>query len=55
MRRANVSLGRKFGIDDKVAADQRGNGLDVSLNVYANSDLAQKLQAVRKLEAELIQ
>lgn len=55
MRRANASLGRKAGIDDKVAADQRGHGLGVSLDVYANSDLSQKVEAVRKLEAVVIQ
>jgi integrase len=55
MRRANASLGRKAGIDDKVAADQRGHGLGVSLDVYANSDLSQKVEAVRKLEALVIQ
>lgn len=55
MRRANASLGRKAHIDDKVAADQRGHGLGVSLDVYANSDLSQKIEAVRKLEAVVIQ
>jgi hypothetical protein len=55
MRRANASLGRKAGIDDKVAADQRGHGLGVSLDFYANSDLSQKVEAVRKLEALVIQ
>lgn len=33
--------GRKAGIDDKVAADQRGHGIGVSLDVYASSGLAQ--------------
>jgi integrase len=55
MRRSNASLGRKAGIDDKVAADQRGHGLGVSLGVYADSDLSQKTAAVRKLEAVVIQ
>jgi hypothetical protein len=39
MRRANANLGRRAGVDDKVAADQRGHGVGVSLDVYANSDL----------------
>lgn len=51
MRRANANLGRRAGVDDKVAADQRGHGIGVSLDVYANSDLSQKVEAVRKLEA----
>ncbi len=55
MRRANDNLGRKAGIDDKVLADQRGHTVGVSLDVYANSDLGQKLEAVRKLEAMVIQ
>jgi hypothetical protein len=36
------SLGRKALIDDKVAAEQRGHGLGVSLEVYSISDLQQK-------------
>ncbi|HWQ54906.1 MAG TPA: tyrosine-type recombinase/integrase [Bryobacteraceae bacterium] len=55
MRRANASLSRKAGIDDKVAADQRGHGLGVALEVYATSDLGQKVAAVRKLESSLLQ
>jgi hypothetical protein len=55
MRRANASLGGKAGIDDKVAADQRGHGLGLSLDVYANSDLSQKMEVVRNLEAVVIQ
>jgi integrase len=55
MRRTNASLGRKAGIDDKVAADQRGHGIGVSLDVYASSDLAQKIEAVRKLEAAVME
>jgi hypothetical protein len=55
MRRTNASLGRKAGIDDKVAADQRGHGIGVSLDVYASSDLAQKIEAVRKLEAAVLE
>jgi hypothetical protein len=33
LRRSNASLSRKASIDDKVAADQRGHGLGVSLEV----------------------
>jgi hypothetical protein len=49
LRRTNASLGRKALIDDKVAADQRGHGLDVSLEVYSVSDLQQKIEAVKKI------
>ncbi len=41
-------------MDDKVSADQRGHGLGVSLSVYAISDLDQKIEAVTKLESEVI-
>ena len=51
MRRANTNLGRKGRVDDKVAADQRGHGLGVSLDVYANSGLEQKVDAVRRIAA----
>lgn len=37
LRRTNASLGRKALIDDKVAADQRGHGLGVSLEVYQSA------------------
>jgi len=53
LRRTNASLSRKANVDDKVSADQRGHGLGVSLSVYAISDLAQKADAVKKLEAEI--
>ena len=54
LRRTNASLSRKANIDDKVAADQRGHGLGVSLEVYAVSDLEQKLEAVTRLESAVI-
>jgi len=54
LRRTNASLSRKAKIDDKVAADQRGHGLGVSLEVYSISDLEQKIEAVKKLESEVI-
>jgi integrase len=55
IRRTNASLSRKAKVDDKVAADQRGHGLGVSLEVYAVSDLQQKIDAVTRLESEVIQ
>lgn len=54
LRRTNASRLRKAKIDDKVAADQRGHGLGVRLEVYAVSDLQQKIDAVKKLESEVI-
>jgi len=54
MRRTNASLSRKANIDDKVAADQRGHGLGVSLEVYSVSDLQQKIEAVTRLESTVL-
>jgi len=54
LRRTNASLGDKHGVDRKVAADQRGHGIGVSLDVYTSSDLDQKRAAVRKLEAAVL-
>jgi integrase len=54
LRRTNASLGDKYGVDRKVAADQRGHGMGVSLEVYTNSDLEQKRAALRKLEAAVL-
>jgi len=55
LRRTNASLSRKAKVDDKVSADQRGHGLGVSLGVYSISDLEQKVEAVTKLESEVIE
>jgi len=54
LRRTNARLGRKAKVDDKVAADQRGHGLGVSLEVYSQSDLQQKSAVVEKIESEVI-
>lgn len=55
LRRTNASLSRKAKVDDKVAADQRGHGLGVSMEVYSHSDLEQKSEAVNRLESEVVQ
>ena len=58
LRRSNASLSRKASIDDKVAADQRGHGLSVSLEVYSVSDLQQKIEAVKRryaIEGRIVQ
>jgi integrase len=54
LRKTNASLSKKHGIDPKVAADQRGHGLGVSMEVYTSSDLEQKRAAVNKLEASVL-
>lgn len=55
LRKTNASLSKKAGVDPKVASDQRGHGLGVSLEVYTCSDLEQKRAALRALEAAVRQ
>ena len=54
LRKTNASLSKKAGVDPKVASDQRGHGIGVSLDVYTSSDLEQKRDTVRKLEATVL-
>ena len=54
LRKTNASLSKKAGVDPKVASDQRGHGLGVSMEVYTVSDLEQKRAAVNKLEAAVL-
>ena len=54
LRKTNASLSQKAGVDPKVASDQRGHGIGVSLEVYTSSDLEQKREAVKKLEAAVL-
>ena len=54
LRKTNASLSQKAGIDPKVASDQRGHGIGVSLEVYTSSDLEQKREAVNRLEAAVL-
>jgi integrase len=53
MRRKNSSLMKKYNVDPKVGADQRGHGIGVSLDVYTQSDQEEKRAAVNTLEAAL--
>jgi hypothetical protein len=54
LRKTNASLSEKAGFDPKVASDQRGHGLGVSLEVYTRSDLEQKRPALKALEAAVL-
>ena len=54
LRRTNASLSRRAKIDDKVAADQRGHELGVSLEVYSISGVQQEIDAAKRLESEVI-
>ena len=53
MRRTNSSLMKKYNVDPKVGADQRGHGIGVSIDVYTQSDCEEKRAAVNTLEAAL--
>ncbi|MCH7986148.1 MAG: tyrosine-type recombinase/integrase [Acidobacteria bacterium] len=53
MRRTHSSLMRELNIDPKIVADQLGHTLDVNLNVYTQSALAVRKDAVNTLESAL--
>ncbi len=50
MRRTHASLGHEVGIDPKVAADQRGHGIGVALDVYTKASIGRRAEAGAKLE-----
>jgi integrase len=54
LRKTNATLSKKAGVDPKVASDQRGHGIGVSLDVYTSSGLEQKRAALKKLEAAVL-
>jgi integrase len=54
LRKTNAGLSKMAGVDPKVASDQRGHGLGVSLEVYTSSDMEQKRAALKKLEAAVL-
>lgn len=51
LRKTNASLSKKYGVDPKVASDQRGHGIGVGMEVYTISDMGQKREAVQRFEA----
>ena len=54
LRKTNASLSKKAGVDPRVASDQGGHGLGVSMEVYTSSDLEQKRAALKALEAAVL-
>jgi integrase len=50
LRRTHASLGHDAGVDPKVAADQRGHGIGVALDVYTKAALGTRAEAAEKLE-----
>ncbi len=53
MRRTHSSLMRELNVDPKIVADQLGHSLDVNLNVYTETNMDQRAQAVNELERVL--
>ncbi len=51
MRRTNATLMKVAGTDVKVAADQRGHNVGVSIDEYTQSTRQQKSDAINRLEA----
>lgn len=54
-RRTHASLGHDIGIDPKVAADQRGHGIGVSLDTYTRSGDKRKAAAAETLAKNVLQ
>lgn len=54
MRRTHASLGHDAGVDPKVAADQRGHGIGVALDVYTHSSVETRRGAAEKLERSVL-
>ena len=54
MRRTHASLMRELGVDPKVVADSMGHDVNVNLNVYTQTPLEAKLEAVGVLESAFV-
>lgn len=50
LRRTHASLGHDARIDPKVAADQRGHGIGVAIDVYTKAALSRRAEAAEQLE-----
>ncbi len=54
MRRTHSTLMNQQGIDPKLVADQQGHGLNVNLNVYTQTTVADRLEAAETLESAFV-
>lgn len=54
LRRTHASLGHDAGIDPKVAADQRGHGIGVAIDVYIKAALSKRAEAAEQLEKAVL-
>jgi integrase len=50
LRRTHASLGHEAGVDPKVAADQRGHGIGVAIDIYTKAALSRRAEAAEQLE-----
>jgi integrase len=55
MRRTYATLSKEIGVDAHTRSAQMGNTVDVNENEYAVASFEEKLKAVRKLEATVVQ
>jgi len=54
MRRTHSTLMRELGVDPKVVADLMGHDVDVNLNVYTQTPLDKRFEAVEMLETVFV-
>jgi integrase len=54
LRRTHASLGHEAKVDPKVAADQRGHGIGVALDVYTKSSIEARRGAAEMLERAVL-
>jgi integrase len=54
LRRTHASLGHELKVDPKVAADQRGHGIGVALDVYTQSSIETRRGAAEVLEKAVL-
>ena len=53
MRRTHATLMKALGVDGKLVADQLGHTLDVNQNVYTQTPVEIRREAVNQLEKSL--
>ena len=53
LRRSHSSLMRELNIDPKLISDQQGHTLDVNMNVYTQTSLESRIEAVNTLDPAL--
>jgi hypothetical protein len=54
MRRTHSSLMKERGVEPKLIADQQEHGVDTNLNVYTQTSVESRIEAVKMLESALV-